>query len=92
MAVPVLLELVLAERLVKRGEKVICFDLYPVPGKISHLGDRVKIVVGDITRIEDIIAAIREFRVERIVNLAYMLGAGIRKPILMWPFVSMLWE
>jgi len=64
----------LAERLVRRGEKVICFDLYPAPEKVSHLGDRAKVVTGDITRIEDIIAAIREFRVERIVNLAYMLG------------------
>lgn len=64
----------LAERLVKRGEKVICFDLYPVPEKVSHLGDRVKVIVGDITRIEDVIAAIREFQIERIVNLAYMLG------------------
>jgi nucleoside-diphosphate-sugar epimerase len=60
---------------VKRGEEVICFDLYPDPGKISHLGGRAKIVVGDVTRIEDIIAAIKEFRVERIVNLAYILGA-----------------
>lgn len=65
----------LAERLVNKGEKVICFDLYPVPGKVSHLGDQAKVIVGDITRIEDIIAVIREFQVERIVNLAYMLGS-----------------
>lgn len=64
----------LAERLVNRGEKVVCFDLYPAPGKVAQLGDRAKVVVGDITRIEDIIAAIREFQVEGIVNLAYMLG------------------
>jgi nucleoside-diphosphate-sugar epimerase len=64
----------LAERLVDRGEKVVCFDLYPVPEKVSHLGDRAKVVVGDITKIEDIIAVVREFQVEKIVNLAYMLG------------------
>ena len=65
----------LAERFVREGEEVICFDLYPNPDKISHLGDRVTVIVGDVTRIEDIVAAIKEFRVERIVNLAYMLGA-----------------
>ncbi len=65
----------LADRLVGRGEKVICFDLYPAPQKISHLGDQAKLVVGDITRIEDIIAAIKKFQVEKIVNLAYMLGS-----------------
>ena len=64
----------LADRLVKRGQKVICFDLYPIAEKLSHIGDYVKVVVGDITKIEDIIAAIREFDVEKIVNLAYMLG------------------
>jgi nucleoside-diphosphate-sugar epimerase len=64
----------LAERLVNKGEKVVCFDLYPVPEKVLQLGDRAKVIVGDITRIEDIIAAIREFQVEKIVNLAYILG------------------
>jgi nucleoside-diphosphate-sugar epimerase len=64
----------LTERLVSRGENVVCFDLYPAPQKVSHLGDRAKVIVGDITRIEDVIGAIREFGVERIVNLAYMLG------------------
>ena len=64
----------LAGCLVNRGQTVTCFDLYPAPQKVSHLGDHAGVVVGDITRIEDIIAVIREFRVEKIVNLAYMLG------------------
>jgi nucleoside-diphosphate-sugar epimerase len=80
----------LAERLVKRGEEVICFDLYPDPGKISHLGDRAKIVVGDVTRIEDIIAAIKEFKVERIVNLAYILGAESEKNLQLAMRVNLL--
>jgi len=64
----------LAGCLVNRGQTVTCFDLYPAPQKVSYLGDRARVVVGDITRIEDIMAVIREFRVERIINLAYMLG------------------
>lgn len=65
----------LTERLVAKREEVICFDLYPNPDKVSHLGDQVKVVTGDVTRIEHIIEAITEFRVERIVNLAAVLVA-----------------
>ena len=65
----------LVELLLQRGESVVSFDLYPDPGRIGHLGNKLKVVTGDITRIEDLIAAIRDFRVQRIVNLAYILGA-----------------
>ena len=63
----------LTEHLVQKGEEVVCFDLYPDPGKVSHLGDHVKVVTGDVTRIEHIIEAITEFQVERIINLAAVL-------------------
>ena len=65
----------LAERFVKRGEQVVCFDLYPNYEKVSHLGDQVKIVSGDVTRIEHIVGAIQEFEVKRVVNLAAVLVA-----------------
>lgn len=54
---------------------MICFDLYPNPDRVSFMSDSVKVIVGDVTRFEDIIAAIKEYQVERIINLAYMLGA-----------------
>ncbi len=62
----------LTERLVKRGHKVICFDLYPDYAKVAHL-DNVEVIVGDVTHIEDLIAAIQTYSVQRIVNLAYIL-------------------
>lgn len=65
----------ITERLVAKGEEVICFDLYPNPDKVSHLGDQVKVITGDVTRIEHIIEAITEFRVERAINLAAVLVA-----------------
>lgn len=64
----------LTERLVSKGEEVICFDLYPNYDKVSHLQEKIKIIVGNVSYIEDIIEAIRKFRIEKIINLAYMLG------------------
>ena len=58
--------------LIRQGRRVICFDLYPDHRRVAHL-DNVEVVVGDVTRIEDVLAAIREFGVERIINLAYIL-------------------
>ena len=65
----------LAERFVNEGEQVVCFDLYPNYEKVSHLGDTVKVIAADVTRIEHIVSAIREFGVKRIVNLAAVLVA-----------------
>ena len=62
----------LTERLVNRGHKVICFDLYPDYAKVAHL-DNVEVFVGDVTHIEDLTDAIQKFQVRRIVNLAYIL-------------------
>ena len=62
----------LTGRLLNLGQKVICFDLYPDYSQVAHLED-VEVLVADVTRIEDIIAAIKSFGVERIVNLAYIL-------------------
>ena len=62
----------LTRRLVSLGQRVVCFDLYPDYHAVAGL-DSVEIVVADVTRFEDIIAAIRQYDVERIVNLAYIL-------------------
>ena len=62
----------LTRRLLSLGHSVICFDLYPDYNKVADL-ENVEVVVADVTRFEDIIAAIRKYDVERIVNLAYIL-------------------
>ena len=55
-----------------RGHTVVCFDLYPDFDKVAHL-DNVEVLVGDVTHVEDLIDAIQEYSVQRIVNLAYIL-------------------
>jgi len=60
-----------ARKLVEAGERVVCLDLIPNPARsrLNELGDKVKILQGDISRIEDIIDAINENKVEKIINL-----------------------
>ncbi len=62
----------LTRRLVSLGQQVVCFDLYPDYRKVDNL-ENVEALVADVTRFEDIIAAIENFDVERIINLAYIL-------------------
>lgn len=64
----------LTKHMVETGKDVVCYDLYPNLKPVLKLGSKVKVITGDISHIEDIINTIREFRVETIVNLAYMLG------------------
>lgn len=60
-------------KLVSRGEKVVCFDIEPHPEKFSHLGDKVINVRGDSTRVEDILDAIKTYKVEQIVHFAVVI-------------------
>ena len=62
----------LTRRFLSLGHRVICFELYPDFNRVADLHN-VEVVVADVTRFEDIIAAIRNYDVERIVNLAYIL-------------------
>jgi nucleoside-diphosphate-sugar epimerase len=67
-------------RLAERGEPVICMDLNPEQSAFAGLEDRVTVVGGDVARFDDLAAAIAQGQVDRIINLAYMLGEGERQP------------
>jgi nucleoside-diphosphate-sugar epimerase len=58
------------------GHEVTCMDI-DVAGAstaFAHLGDKVKVVRGDVTQFDDVIGAIQEFRADRVVNLSYFIG------------------
>jgi nucleoside-diphosphate-sugar epimerase len=61
-----------AKILVEHGEQVVCFDLQPNKQKVAELGDRVRIVRGDVTQLGDVIVALKESRAERVLHLAYI--------------------
>jgi nucleoside-diphosphate-sugar epimerase len=70
----------LIRRLVARGETVVCMDLNPGTASFDDLGDRTTVVRGDVTRFEDVLRTVIEVKPERLINLAYGIGAGEGNP------------
>jgi nucleoside-diphosphate-sugar epimerase len=70
----------LIRRLVARGETVVCMDVNPGGVTFAHLGDRVKVIRGDVTQFEDVMRTVMEVKPERLINLAYGIGAGEGNP------------
>ena len=65
----------IVKNLIKRKEKVVCFDAHPNPKVIDDVIDRVTLVQGDVTFIEDVINSIRDYEITKIINLAYIMGS-----------------
>lgn len=62
--------------LVRGGHEVTCMDI-DVAGAaaaFNDLGDKVKIVRGDVTQFDDVIGAMQESGADRVVNLSYFIG------------------
>ena len=70
----------LIRKLVARGETVMGMDLNPnaVPFDGKPVG--CPLVRGDITQFEDVMRLMLEVKPERVINLAYGLGAGEGNP------------
>ena len=67
-------------RLLDRGHDVHCMDIAPDSPALDPLRDRIPITRGDITLMDDVLEAITLSRPDRILNLAYALGAGEGDP------------
>jgi nucleoside-diphosphate-sugar epimerase len=61
--------------LVQRGEEVSCMDINPATASYGQLGDKVRVVRGDVTQFDDVMAVAIAAKPTRIVNLAYYLGS-----------------
>ena len=61
-----------AATLAAQGEEVVCFDLSPNRERVANLGDRVHTVRGDVVQFSDLLAAVREWKVVKIIHLAYV--------------------
>jgi len=60
--------------LVERGEDVVCMDINPGAADFAAQGDKVKVVRGDVTQFDNVMALVGETRPERLVNLSYYIG------------------
>ncbi|HUN38709.1 MAG TPA: NAD(P)-dependent oxidoreductase [Acetobacteraceae bacterium] len=61
--------------LIARGEQVTCMDINPNAPVLAALGDKVKLLRGDVTQFDDVMAAMTAARPDRVINLSYMLGS-----------------
>src|SRR5262247_884511 len=70
----------LITRLIDRGESVVGMDLNPGSASFSGVPIGAPVVRGDVTQFEDVMRTILDLKPERVINLAYGLGAGEGNP------------
>src|SRR5262245_43222421 len=70
----------LIQRLRDRGESVVGMDLNPGSASFSGVPIGAPVVRGDVTQFEDVMRTILDVKPERVINLAYGLGAGEGNP------------
>jgi nucleoside-diphosphate-sugar epimerase len=70
----------LIKRLVARGETVVGMDLNPGAVPFGDVPIQAPVRRGDITQFEDVMRTVLEVKPERLINLAYGLGAGEGNP------------
>src|SRR6266567_589199 len=67
-------------RLVDRGHEVSCMDINPNSPLITDIRDRIQVSRGDITLMDDVVEAMVDAKPDRVLNLAYALGAPESDP------------
>src|SRR5260221_12686880 len=60
--------------LAQRGEEIVCMDINPQTADFGQLGKPVKVVRGDVSQFDDVMAARTAARPQRVINLAYWLA------------------
>jgi len=68
-----------AKKLVEEGNNVVCFDNLIDYSRQTLVGPKAIFHRGDITRIEELFAAIKEYKINKIVALAYLMSAESEK-------------
>jgi nucleoside-diphosphate-sugar epimerase len=61
--------------LAQRGEEIVCMDINPATANYQGLGKQVRVVRGDVSQFDDVMATMVAAKPERVVNLAYFLGS-----------------
>jgi nucleoside-diphosphate-sugar epimerase len=70
----------LIRKLVARGETVVGMDLNPGAAAFGDVPIGAPVIRGDVTQFEDVMRAVLDVKPERLINLAYGLGAGEGNP------------
>lgn len=67
-------------RLLERGHDVSCMDVNPNSPLLAGLTGKIDLSRGDITLMDDVVRAMLMVKPDRVLNLAYLLGAGENDP------------
>jgi nucleoside-diphosphate-sugar epimerase len=70
----------LIRKLVARGESVVGMDLNPGAATFGGVPIGAPVIRGDVTQFEDVMRTVLDVKPERLINLAYGLGAGEGNP------------
>jgi len=70
----------LIRNLIARGEAVVGMDVNPHATGFGGVPIGAPVLRGDVTQFEDVMRAVLEVKPERLINLAYGLGAGEGNP------------
>ena len=70
----------LIRRLVARGESVVGMDLNPGAAAFADVPVGAPVLRGDVTQFEDVMRTMLDVKPDRVINLAYGLGAGEGNP------------
>ena len=63
--------------LAKRGEEVVCMDMNPQTADYSELGKQVRVIRGDVSQFDDVMAVMIAVKPSRVINLAYYIGSDL---------------
>src|SRR3989475_13203027 len=67
-------------RLVARGESVVGMDLHPGAATFGGVPIGAPVIRGDVTHFEHVMRTVLDVKPDRLINLAYGLGAGEGNP------------
>jgi len=63
--------------LAKRGEEIVCMDINPQTANYAELGKQVRVIRGDISQFDDVMAVMTAVKPSRTINLAYYIGSDL---------------
>jgi len=70
----------LIRRLIARGESVVGMDLNPGAAAFADVPIGAPVIRGDVMQFEDVMRTVFDVKPDRLINLAYGLGAGEGNP------------
>src|ERR671935_2474710 len=70
----------LIRNLAAKGESVVGLDLNPAAAAFADVPIGAPVMRGDVTQFEDVMRAVLDVKPDRLINLAYGLGAGEGNP------------